>query len=270
MPGDPETAAPSRRWVSDVSALLALPAIWMDEEPAEIAAGLHDVLFTVLDLDAGSVRFADEDGTAVELWRPADRPSPDGLTGDGTARGTARVAVTLGRTTGLVVVSASRDGFPDPRERQLLRSATEQAAVAVRAARRLARTQAARRAAERALARQHRVLALLLEEVDPQLRALADRVHEAARAVAEPGAREAGPERPRPPLADDDGQPPPLTGREAQVLGLLAQGLSNKEMAGLLRLSHRTVERHVTTLYRKLDVSRRSEATAYALRHGLG
>ena len=55
-----------------------------------------------------------------------------------------------------------------------------------------------------------------------------------------------------------------------QVLGLLAQGLSNKEMAGLLRLSHRTVERHVTSLYRKLDVSRRSEATAFALRHGLG
>jgi len=60
-----------------------------------------------------------------------------------------------------------------------------------------------------------------------------------------------------------------LTRRELEVLGLLAQGLSNKEMAGVMWLSDRTVERHITSLYRKIGVARRSEATAFALRHGI-
>jgi DNA-binding NarL/FixJ family response regulator len=54
-----------------------------------------------------------------------------------------------------------------------------------------------------------------------------------------------------------------------EVLGLLAQGLSNKEIAGVLWLSDRTVERHITALYRKIGVARRSEATAFALRNGM-
>ena len=53
------------------------------------------------------------------------------------------------------------------------------------------------------------------------------------------------------------------------MLGLLAQGLSNKEIAAILWLSERTVERHITGLYRKIAVERRSEATAFAMRHGL-
>jgi DNA-binding NarL/FixJ family response regulator len=40
-------------------------------------------------------------------------------------------------------------------------------------------------------------------------------------------------------------------------------------MAGFLWLSERTVERHMSSLYRKIGVERRSEATAFALRHGL-
>ena len=64
--------------------------------------------------------------------------------------------------------------------------------------------------------------------------------------------------------------PAPLTRREIETLGLLAQGLSNKEIAGVMWLSDRTVERHITSLYRKIGVARRSEATAFALRHGLG
>jgi DNA-binding NarL/FixJ family response regulator len=60
-----------------------------------------------------------------------------------------------------------------------------------------------------------------------------------------------------------------MTRREAEVLGLLAQGMSNKEIAGVLWLSDRTVERHITSLYRKIGVERRSEATSFALRHGL-
>jgi DNA-binding NarL/FixJ family response regulator len=60
-----------------------------------------------------------------------------------------------------------------------------------------------------------------------------------------------------------------LTRREAEVLGLLAQGLSNKEIAAVLWLSDRTIERHITGLYRKIGVERRTEATAFALRYGL-
>ena len=60
-----------------------------------------------------------------------------------------------------------------------------------------------------------------------------------------------------------------LTRREAEVLGLLAAGHSNKEIAAQLFLSERTVERHITTVYRKIGTRRRTEAMAFALRHGL-
>lgn len=63
--------------------------------------------------------------------------------------------------------------------------------------------------------------------------------------------------------------PAGLTEREAEVLGLLAQGLSNKEIGVLLHLSPRTVERHVAKAYRKIGAHRRAAATAFALRHGL-
>jgi DNA-binding CsgD family transcriptional regulator len=64
--------------------------------------------------------------------------------------------------------------------------------------------------------------------------------------------------------------PDRLTRREAEVLGLLAEGRTNKEIAAELVLSTATVERHVANLYRKIGARRRAEATAYALNHGLG
>ena len=63
--------------------------------------------------------------------------------------------------------------------------------------------------------------------------------------------------------------PSGLTRRWAEVLGLLAAGHSNKEIAAQLFLSERTVERHITTVYRKIGTRRRTEAMAFALRHGL-
>jgi DNA-binding CsgD family transcriptional regulator len=60
-----------------------------------------------------------------------------------------------------------------------------------------------------------------------------------------------------------------LTSREAEVLRLLAQGQSNKEIAAELVLSVRTVERHITNLYGKIDARGKADATAYAIRHGL-
>jgi len=64
--------------------------------------------------------------------------------------------------------------------------------------------------------------------------------------------------------------PAGLTEREAEVLGLLAQGLSDKEIAAKLCLSPRTVGRHVEKAYRKVGAHRRVEAAVFALRHGLG
>jgi len=65
------------------------------------------------------------------------------------------------------------------------------------------------------------------------------------------------------------GYPAGLTRREAEVLGLLAAGRSNKEIAAELFLSERTVERHITNVYRKIGTHRRTEAMAFALRQGL-
>jgi ATP/maltotriose-dependent transcriptional regulator MalT len=66
----------------------------------------------------------------------------------------------------------------------------------------------------------------------------------------------------------DDG----LTSRECEVVGLIAQGLSNEEIAGRLVLSVRTVEHHVTSIYSKIGASgraARAAATAYAIANGL-
>ncbi|MGA8218582.1 MAG: LuxR C-terminal-related transcriptional regulator [Solirubrobacterales bacterium] len=60
-----------------------------------------------------------------------------------------------------------------------------------------------------------------------------------------------------------------LTGREIQVLRLLAAGETNREIATSLVLSVRTVDRHVSNIYAKLGVSSRAAATTYAHEHGL-
>jgi DNA-binding CsgD family transcriptional regulator len=63
-------------------------------------------------------------------------------------------------------------------------------------------------------------------------------------------------------------QPPvELTPREMEVIQLLVEGLSNKEIAGLLYISPRTVNFHLDNVYSKLGVSSRTEAAIYALRH---
>lgn len=65
------------------------------------------------------------------------------------------------------------------------------------------------------------------------------------------------------------GPPDGLTAREVEVLRLLARGLTNQAIADELVLSVRTVERHVANAYAKIGVRRRTDATAYVLRHGL-
>ncbi len=60
----------------------------------------------------------------------------------------------------------------------------------------------------------------------------------------------------------------PLSEREMEVLECVVRGLSNKEIAGLLGISHQTVKNHVTSILRKFGVEDRTQAVVYALKHG--
>lgn len=67
----------------------------------------------------------------------------------------------------------------------------------------------------------------------------------------------------------DPGEPfQSLSSREMEVLTQLTKGLSNKEIAVSLSISHQTVKNHVTAIFRKLGVEDRTQATVYALRRG--
>jgi DNA-binding CsgD family transcriptional regulator len=67
------------------------------------------------------------------------------------------------------------------------------------------------------------------------------------------------------PVVNPDG----LTGREMEVLRLLAEGRSSKEIAALLVISVATVQRHIANIYVKIGARGRADATAYAVRGGL-
>jgi two-component system response regulator DegU len=72
----------------------------------------------------------------------------------------------------------------------------------------------------------------------------------------------------RRPYAGPDETFQPLSGREMEVLMHLTQGMSNKEIATDLGISHQTVKNHVTSILRKLGVEDRTQAALYALRRG--
>lgn len=61
----------------------------------------------------------------------------------------------------------------------------------------------------------------------------------------------------------------PLTEREVEVLSLVAQGLTNQEIADRLYVSERTVRTHVSNILSKLHLANRTQAALYALRKGL-
>jgi ATP/maltotriose-dependent transcriptional regulator MalT len=77
---------------------------------------------------------------------------------------------------------------------------------------------------------------------------------ERAAALAEPASR----------------NPYELSDREVDVIRLVAKGLSNREIARALVISEHTVRRHLSNLYRKIGVTSRSAATAFAFEHKLG
>ena len=67
----------------------------------------------------------------------------------------------------------------------------------------------------------------------------------------------------------DPGEPYyPLSSREMEVLSYVTKGLSNKQIALNLGISHQTVKNHVTSILRKLGVEDRTQAAIYALRRG--
>jgi DNA-binding NarL/FixJ family response regulator len=92
------------------------------------------------------------------------------------------------------------------------------------------------------------------------------RLAEAEAALAEVNSPDAAGQAPLAPAA----RPGNLTSRQAEVLALLAVGLSNKQIAAELYLSIATVERHLATVYRNLGLGGRVEAARFAMENGLG
>ena len=63
-------------------------------------------------------------------------------------------------------------------------------------------------------------------------------------------------------------RPGELNSREMEILKLVAQGMSNKEIASILIISERTVQTHLVNIFKKLKVSSRTQAIIYGLRKG--
>lgn len=70
-------------------------------------------------------------------------------------------------------------------------------------------------------------------------------------------------------LSEEDTRPAGLTEREVEVLQLVARGRTNREVAEQLVLSEKTVARHLSNIFTKIDVSSRTEAAAFAFQHGI-
>jgi two-component system nitrate/nitrite response regulator NarL len=61
-----------------------------------------------------------------------------------------------------------------------------------------------------------------------------------------------------------------LTSREAEVVGMVTEGCSNREIAGRMNITEDTVKRHLTNIFDKVGMSSRLELALFALKHGLG
>ncbi|WP_214103314.1 response regulator [Acrocarpospora catenulata] len=110
----------------------------------------------------------------------------------------------------------------------------------------------------------------LYKDVDPPALAQAIRAVHGGQVLLAPEAADAmlaGP------AADRRPDPPPtpvlLTEREREVLGLIAGGRSNREIARELHVAEKTVKTHVSNVLMKLGVQDRTQAALYAVRHGL-
>jgi two-component system, NarL family, response regulator NreC len=102
-------------------------------------------------------------------------------------------------------------------------------------------------------------------ELFQAIEALAQRKHYISSSVLEPPAARAPGLAPQ---AVRERRDALLTTREQEVVTLIAEGYRTREMAQLLSLSHKTVERHRTNVMRKLGVRSATGVVAYALTHG--
>ncbi|MGW6419991.1 response regulator [Streptomyces sp. NPDC055055] len=105
------------------------------------------------------------------------------------------------------------------------------------------------------------------KDIDPDALAGAIRSVHAGHVLLQPEVAEAL-------LAQDEapggtGRGTTLTEREREVLGLIADGRSNREIARTLVLSEKTVKTHVSNILMKLDLADRTQAALWAVRHGL-
>jgi DNA-binding NarL/FixJ family response regulator len=93
----------------------------------------------------------------------------------------------------------------------------------------------------------------------------------AAARLVEAAARQptAGPGGPAAPGGPGAGLPDGLTGREGEVLALIAQGLSNTEIAAQLFVSRSTVKTHINQIFAKTSSRDRAQAILYAQNHGM-
>ncbi|WP_340562632.1 response regulator transcription factor [Streptomyces sp. GSL17-111] len=107
----------------------------------------------------------------------------------------------------------------------------------------------------------------LYKDIDPDALAGAIRSVHAGHVILEPEVAAA--------LLTEEGTPPApgrssgLTDREREVLGLIADGRSNREIARALVLSEKTVKTHVSNILMKLDLADRTQAALWAVRHGV-
>ncbi|MFE2171045.1 response regulator [Streptomyces sp. NPDC059447] len=106
------------------------------------------------------------------------------------------------------------------------------------------------------------------KDIDPDALAAAIRSVHAGHVVLQQEVAEAllSQEEQNPP---GTGRPGSLTDREREVLGLIADGRSNREIARALVLSEKTVKTHVSNILMKLDLADRTQAALWAVRHGL-
>ena len=111
-------------------------------------------------------------------------------------------------------------------------------------------------------------LGYLLKDTGPEelVRAI-HQVHEGESSLSPAIARKVLQELARP--SNRPPTPEPLTNREVEVLQVVAQGLSNQEIAEQLMISEATVRTHVSNILGKLQLASRTQATLYALREGL-
>ena len=154
----PEDTATLRSQLRDLTAILALPAVWSGRDAADIPDAVLEVLSSMLRLDLAYIRAADPTGSGpLETARVQGRPDLGsrgreiaGLLAQGTTEPGAnqalvlqdpatgeplratRIALGLAGHTGVVIAASRRSSFPTPFERFLLQSIITQAEVALR------------------------------------------------------------------------------------------------------------------------------------------